>query len=615
MQAQSARKRTRLDALKALLLAGAAVSVLLGVPAVAEQASGLRGTLDGENTETPVIAEEKPTDKPANGAEEEPDASPGKPAAAEKAPSPPAEDAKKQAKDGEPNEEQPENVEDKQPAKAATGNEKTDPMPTGTVQPQAPLIPVAPVAPPLEDGIDDLPEVEEDEVPLPPPPVANDDAADEESANAERRAQAIEAEAAAADEVPAGTVPASPVGSIADEPLDAGAQREPAIESLNRPVEENPYEALGVRWGSFVLRPTLESGVTATSNADFSVDGSSAVLSETTLRLNAASDWSSHSATVDAFGTFRKSLSGDEVEDVEGGVDAVLELELGHDYRARSTFSYAAAPESAASPVVIANAVEEPITQRIGGTLGLEKDAGKARFAITGGVSHDTYGDADLEGGGTLSQKDRDSTLYTLALRAGYEISPALTPFVETEIGRDQYDQKVDSAGYRRSSDQYALRAGLAFDRGEKFSGEIAAGWMIQDFDDDRLDPLSAPSLEADVLWSPWRGTNVRLGGSTVLEDTTTPGESGSVLYSSTLSIERQMRANLTGNAALGLGWRDYSGSDGEETIFSAEASLTWWLNRYAGLTGRIRHESVSGNVPDRDTEANSIFLGLKLQR
>lgn len=497
----------------------------------------------------------------------------------------------------------------------------TDAMPTGTVPPSPPsafppsIIPAQTMVP-ADDFTDDFPD-DEEPGPAPPPvpqqPAAAPDA--QETAPAANRVRAIDAEASAADDVSAGTVAVSPVGPAADQPVDAGAQREPAIESLDRSIEENPYEAVGVRWGTFILKPSLETGITATSNADSSVDGSSAVLSETTLRLNAISDWSNHSAAIDAFGTFRKTLSGQEVEDVEGGVAAELLLDLGNDYRARGTFSYTAAPESAASPVVIANAVEEPITQRFGGTLGLEKDAGKARFAMTGAISHDSYGDADLEGGGVLSQKDRDATLYTLALRAGYEISPALTPFVETEIGHNAYDQEVDSAGYRRSSDRWAVRAGLAFDRGEKFSGEIAAGVIREEFDDERLEPLSAPSLRGAVLWSPLRGTTVRLTGSTILEGTTTPGESGSVLYASALSIERQMRANLTGNLILGAAWRDYSGPDGEDTILNAEASLTWWFSRYAGLTGRLRHETVSSTLPDRDTETNSVFLGIRLQR
>jgi hypothetical protein len=479
---------------------------------------------------------------------------------------------------------------------------------------QAPAyVPVSPGALPDEPASDLL-------ASNPPPSslsrtlAANNTLPDGETA-AGAAAVTLPGEAAETDATPTGTVPQPTVDSLENQPLDPGAERAQPIEGLDRPVEENPYEAVGVRWGSFILKPSLESGVTATTNADSSVDGSDAVLSETTLGLNAASDWASNRASIDAYGTFRKTLSGQEVDDVEGGVDAELELEFGKEYRARGTFTYLVAPESAASPVVIPDTVDEPIKQTVGGTLGLEKDVGKARFGITGGISHDAYGDADLEGGGTLSQEDRDATLYTLSLRTGYEISPTLTPFVETEIGRNQFDQEVDSAGYRRSSDRYAIRAGLAFDRGEKLSGEVSAGWIREDFDDSRLEPLSTPTFAADVLWSPMRGTDVRLTGLTILEDTTTPGESGSVLYATNLAVERQIRANLTGAAELGVAWRDYSGSDGHETIFDAEASLTWWLNRYAGIVGRVSHETVTSNLPDRESKTNSIFLGLKLQR
>lgn len=417
------------------------------------------------------------------------------------------------------------------------------------------------------------------------------------------------------DETVTGTVREPTIDSVEDLPLDGGAARAGAIEGLNAEPEEAPFEAPGIRMGSFVLRPSVEQGLTATSNADSSTTGGSAVLSETTLRLNAVSDWASNSLTIDAYGVYRKTLSGDEVEDGAAGIDATLQLDLGNDYRATATLGYAMAPESAASPVVIVGAASEPLRQTVTGSLALEKDVGKARFRITGGIADDSYGDADLEGGGTLSQQDRDATLYTLALRAGYEISPALTPFIETEIGRNLYDLEVDSAGYARSSDQFAVRGGLAFDLGEKLSGEVSAGWVSEDFDDPRLRTISTPSFGGELAWSPMRGTMVGLSGLTTLEGTTTPGESGSVLYSGALSVEREMRANLTGNAILGAGLRNYSGSDGRDLIFNAEAGLTWWLNRYAGVTTRVRHERVESNLGDRDSQTNSVFLGLKVQR
>ncbi|WP_353646965.1 outer membrane beta-barrel protein [Mesorhizobium sp. WSM2240] len=430
----------------------------------------------------------------------------------------------------------------------------------------------------------------------------------------ERRA-AETAENDTLDEDITGTERVDTIDSAEDLVLDEGAGRVEAIEGLDGIKEDNPFAATGIRVGTFIIRPTLEQGVTATSNADASSGGEPATLSETTLRLNAISDWSRHTATIDAYGNFRKTISGDEIDETKGGIDAALVLDLGNDYRARAELGYEAGPESASSPVVIEGTASQPLRQTFNASLGLEKDVGKARFGITGLVEHQTYGDADLSSGGTLSQEDRDFTLGAVVLRGGYEISPALTPFVEAEFGRRQYTMEEDASGFQRSSDRVGARAGLELDLTEKLTGEFSAGWIRETFDDDRLDPLSGPTLNADLAWSPERGTVVNLSAATSVEGTTTAGESGSILHAARLGIEREIRANLTANASVGAGYRDYAESDGHDLILSAEAGATWWLNRYAGLSGRLRHETMDSNLPDREYEANSVFLGLKLQR
>lgn len=429
------------------------------------------------------------------------------------------------------------------------------------------------------------------------------------------RRTAESTESATVDEVITGTERVDTIDSAEDLALDEGAGRIEAIESLDGIEEDDPFAATGIRAGTFIIRPTLEQGVTATSNADASSGGEPATLSETTLRLNAISDWSRHTATIDAYGNFRKTISGDEIDETRGGIDAALALDLGNDYRALAELGYEAGPESASSPVVIEGTASQPLRQTFNGSLGFEKDVGKARFGITGLVEHHTYGDADLSSGGTLSQEDRDFTLGAVVLRGGYEISPALTPFVEAEFGRRQYTLEEDASGFQRSSDRVGARAGLELDLTEKLTGEFSGGWIRETFDDDRLNPLSGPTLNADLAWSPERGTIVNLAAATSVEGTTTAGESGSMLHAARIGVEREIRANLTANASVGAGYRDYAESDGRDLILTAEAGGTWWLNRYAGLSGRLRHETMDSNLPDREYEANSVFLGLKLQR
>ncbi|RWL50102.1 MAG: hypothetical protein EOR60_01710 [Mesorhizobium sp.] len=422
------------------------------------------------------------------------------------------------------------------------------------------------------------------------------------------------ADAAAADD-DSSNRRAITIDSVDKQKLDPGQERTGSIDGQKVKPEEDPFAAPGVRIGTFLFRPTLEQGFTATSNADSSSTGKSAVLSETALRFTATSDWRENSALITGYGQFRNAVSGQKINDAQGRIEGQLNVDLDNELRTVAKLGYEAAPESASSPDAIAGVTSQPLRQTVDGSLGLEKTVGKMRYALTGAVSHDFYGDAELSNGTTVSQKDRDSTLYTATLRAGYEVSPALTPFTEVEAGRRVYDLRTDTDGFQRSSTRLGARAGLELDMGEKLSGEFSVGWLREAIDDSRLPAVAGPSINADLKWSPERGTTIGLTGKTSVETTTNAGESGDILYSGHLTGERQIRANLTANSTLGLDWRDYTGSDGHDLILSAEAGLTWWLNRYAGLTTRVRTEKLTSNLVGRDYTANSVYLGLKVQR
>jgi len=386
------------------------------------------------------------------------------------------------------------------------------------------------------------------------------------------------------------------------------------IQGIDRDPEENPYAPLGMRLGSFNVITTLEQGLTATDNANYSPTPKSAILSESTLRLNATSDWSRHSATINAFGTYRKSISGEDVDDPSAGIDGTFNLDISHDLRGVAKLGYNLRRETADSPVVLPPNVSRPLRHQITGSAGVEKDVGKFRFAATAGFDRLAYGDADSLMG-PVSQEERNSTLAYGTLRAAYEISPAITPFAELEIGRRNYDLRLDTAGYARSSDRLGVRAGVELDLAEKLTGELSAGWISEDFDDNRLVDVSGLSTNANLVWSPERGTTVNLNASTTVEGTTNPGESGSLFYALRLGAQRDIRSNLTAGAELGLGYRDYVGKPDHDLTLSAETSLTWWLNRYAGVKGRYRYEQTESTLPNRDTRTNSVYLGLVLQR
>ena len=242
----------------------------------------------------------------------------------------------------------------------------------------------------------------------------------------------------------------------------------------------------------------------------------------------------------------------------------MLDLDLGNDYRARGTFTYSVAPELAASPVVIVGAADEPHQAdgrrhaRTGKGHGQGAFRHHRRHQSTTAMATPISKAAACSRSATAMRRSTPS-----ALRAGYEISPALTPFVETEIGRNLYDQEIDSAGFRARPTDTPCAAAWNSTWAKNSPARFPAAGSPRISTTSRLEPLSTPTLEADLTWSPQRGTDVTLAAATILEGTTTAGESGSVLYASSIDIERQIRANLTGNANFGAGWRNYSQSDG----------------------------------------------------
>ena len=104
-----------------------------------------------------------------------------------------------------------------------------------------------------------------------------------------------------------------------------------------------------------------------------------------------------------------------------------------------------------------------------------------------GGVDRTIYEDAQLPSGVILRQSDRNVTQYGVKLRAGYEVSPGIKPFVDVLADTRTYDQRIDDFGFRRSSDGLGVKAGSTFEITRTLTGEASAGIQTRRYDDLRL--------------------------------------------------------------------------------------------------------------------------------
>jgi hypothetical protein len=441
------------------------------------------------------------------------------------------------------------------------------------------------------------------------PTNANDGTANSASANTSATARQTTSGDQPSDET---------TGSILDEdmmrlntreaPLD---ERRPRKPDVNLSTEETP----GIRVGTFVLRPTVTQSINTETQKDGDVKQTRAFL-ETDMKTTLTSDWALHQLLITSEGAWQKNVSGEGEEQPDFRINGDLRLDLPEETTAHITGGYHFYREDTDDPNAIQNANQQSDVQEL--TLGasIERDFGILRGSTGIDFTRTIYSDATLSDGSVVSLSDRDQTSGTLRGRIGYELSPALIPFIEGNVGKTVYDQTTDVAGYQRSGDSYGAKVGVEVDLGEKLRGEVGVGYEIASFDDNRLSDIDATVLDASVRWSPLRGTDIDFGLQTSLQPSTTPGVAGYISRAMTTTVTHQLRDNLVGTFLGGITLRDYPSDSAisDETVYTTSAGLTWNINRYLDLTSTIGYELTSRKV-GADSQQWRAGVGVKLKR
>lgn len=379
------------------------------------------------------------------------------------------------------------------------------------------------------------------------------------------------------------------------------------------PIAENdPFAPVGIRAGSFVLYSTLEQGLGASSNLSRSAGGESGVFSETIASARLLSDWSENEAELNALASYRRNFAGELESEPNLSLDGRYRLDIDRlttatlrgaiAYRQEDPIDLNAADSVSDRPDIFTYSAGANLERQFG-RIAASLDASAIRQTRTQSVRAD--GSRDL---------DESYTTLTTALRTGYEISPALQPFIEGGLGYRIFDEDTTPAGLERNSSIPSLRAGLAFDLGEKFLGEIATGYAWNLPDDAGLPDSGSPTFDGRLAWSPQRGTDVVLTASTSF-DPDTDGSGTSTLYESALALRHRLTHRTDLTSTLSAAYRDSDIETEVETSYAAEAGFTYWLNRTLAFTGLVRTETLDSRRDADDFTANSVRVGLRLQR
>ncbi len=375
------------------------------------------------------------------------------------------------------------------------------------------------------------------------------------------------------------------------------------------------YAPLGIKLGTFTFLPAFQQGIGYDTNPDQITRrfAKSSVVSRTEAELGFRSDWSSSELSGDLRGAYLDFPDNQGASRPNANGITRLRVDANRDTRIDLEGRFVLETQRSGTPDLAAAVTSRPLIASYGTTAGVTETFNRLKLTVRGLVDRSEFEDAQLTNGTILRQSDRNLNQYGLNLRAGYEVSPDITPFVDILADTRVYDLRIDSNGARRDSDGLTLGAGAAFALTRFISGEVSLGFQHRTYNDPTLRDLTAPAISAAVTWAASPLTSVRLSATTGIVETTLPGSSG--VYSQALSLEVQhdLLRNLSLVAGFGYLANDYDRVRINERGVSASARFDYRFNRWLALRGSYIYQRIDSSVQNSSFQSNTFLLGLRV--
>jgi hypothetical protein len=376
------------------------------------------------------------------------------------------------------------------------------------------------------------------------------------------------------------------------------------------------YIALGVRAGSFIIRPGIDVQETYSDNifrtpameeADF--------ITRFMPRVSASSDWNNHSLSVFGRGDIGryKDNSFEDYEDYTFGARGRLDVLRSTNVKAR--LETKKRHEDRSSPDDAGGRHPTEYYAHIGQLEGYHR-LNRLNFTLGAGVERFDFKDSST-GLATINNDDRDRDEYEVSLRVGYEVISNYEAFVRATYNIRDYDAGMDDSGIDRDSDGYEAVAGIKVDFGGITFGNFFVGYRRQSYESPLFNASGGPVVGADITWNVTPLTTI-LGSikREIRESTTGDGfgsfASGSFYTNGEISAQHELLRNLILEAQLGLSNNDFKGISRSDDLFYGGVSANYLLTRNFALRGGYRYRSRDSDVAGSDYNENVVFVRLQ---
>jgi hypothetical protein len=378
-------------------------------------------------------------------------------------------------------------------------------------------------------------------------------------------------------------------------------------------TEEDSFAPLGIRAGGFILYPSLDVTAGYTSNGAGTAGGKPSGLAMVSPEMMIRSDWDRHEATLDLRGSYEAFTDPSIDNRPTASADATSRLDLADQWTANFAAGYHFERQSVSDPNFPAGVDESPPVHDFTGSAALNGHFGRGVFTL-GATAERTIYENGTAAGVVVDQGDRTNNLFGGRLRLGYELTPAITPFIEGELTRRLYDRQFDDSGLERSSRGEALRAGFVYKSEPILKGEMAIGVRQETFDDASLAALEALTVDGSLVWAPTELTTVTYTASTDISPSTSALSSGSVIYDGKVDLAYAYRRNMTADWTSEIRQERFQGTGQVDNTYRLGVGTVWKVNRNLQLTSGYVHEWLDSTAAGSDYTSDTVTVGLRFQ-
>ncbi|WP_029415025.1 outer membrane beta-barrel protein [Brevundimonas bacteroides] len=385
-------------------------------------------------------------------------------------------------------------------------------------------------------------------------------------------------------------------------------------------VRERPrpeYEALGVPVGTFTAYPSLQLDAESNDNIFATRTGTQ---DDWIFRLkpeiSLESGWSRHALALFARANIARYQDFDEENFEDWGIGANGRLDFTRATNLALGVDYASLTEPRSSSNAPASTIE-PISYDITSAYAAGTTVrGRTKLSARADVRTFDYEDGRTAGGVVIDQDNRDRTITSLTGRGDYAVSPATALFVQATVNTRDYDTATSALLPARDSDGYEILAGANFELGAVARGEVAVGYISQEFDAAVYDKIDGFGARGQLEWFPTQLTTVTGTASRTVEDSGIAGSGGYLSTAVGVRIDHELLRNVLLNADISLSSDDYQGLDREDERLQYGIGGTYLLNRNLGLSLAASHfeQTSDGAAAGVDFDVNRLTLTLVAQ-